>query len=584
MAGKKSKQSKVRRRRRRIAGRVFTLCLCLTIVICLSVIAFTPGSDVAAQPSDIVDEGLVRVLLRSLGNPGQLGIKLDGVYSVDGDAGFRFQKGTEIAVSESGGELYLSSGGLTINMGGSFTLKRHAPEKGSDAGGLTIYEAEKQNLYAGDLLLSSTGSGIKSILTVQMEDYLYGVVAYEMNDSFPLEALKAQTIAARTYALRAKLNRSSYEYDVTDTTSDQVYYGYDPSYKNVVKAVDATRGIVCMFDGRPAECLYTASNGGQTAAADQIWDNRVSYLTMHDDPYDVENPYSLSKTSFLPSEPEENSEIALTLAGRLAEDVGRAQEEISIAKIVSAVPSDPDREGSKMYSSIEFGVEYTLRRDEKTVTEDVSEEDGALPVTVTDDDGTRSATVSLPTYGLLKPLMKLGINTVNYEVFEVEDAENGFTLISRRFGHGAGMSQRGAQTMAGQHGKSCEEILEFYYPGTELYEIRWSESSLKKLSELPSGVGYNRVKPTPRPTQAPLPEAKDGEYVALVSLQSSASTLNVRSAPTTAGDIVSFLYNGEKVLVTGEFDDNWVSVKTAEFSGYVKADYLTDTKGAPLVK
>ena len=94
--------------------------------------------------------------------------------------------------------------------------------------------------------------------------------------------------------------------------------------------------------------------------------------------------------------------------------------------------------------------------------------------------------------------------------------------------------------------------------------------SLLPLSALPDSLGYARAKPTPRPTQAPLPPLEDGEYYATVT----ATTLNVRTAPTTQSQIAGLLYSGEKVIVTGQYEDNWVSFKTVELTGYVKADYL----------
>lgn len=129
-------------------------------------------------------------------------------------------------------------------MGPSFTLTRSRAEDGNNTNGLYIHESERDALYAGDLKLVNSGQGIDAYLTISMEDYLYGVVAYEMSDSFPLEALKAQAVAARTYAMRAKWNAGSREYDVVDTTADQVYKGYDPIYTRVIQAVNETRGIV----------------------------------------------------------------------------------------------------------------------------------------------------------------------------------------------------------------------------------------------------------------------------------------------------------------------------------------------------
>ena len=117
-----------------------------------------------------------------------------------------------------------------------------------------------------------------------------------MSDSFPLEALKAQAVCARTYAL-SHLNASR-AYDVVDTTNDQVFKGVDSSTKNAARAVQETAGIVGMYNGKLAECFYSASNGGQTELVENVWSGSgdYGYYAMVDDPYDLENPQSIVRT------------------------------------------------------------------------------------------------------------------------------------------------------------------------------------------------------------------------------------------------------------------------------------------------
>lgn len=636
MGSKSAKKRKKARRQRTKRLVLWLSCILITaIALGICTLLIRNRSDFIAQPSDIVDEGLVRVFLRSISGKPALGLTLDGVYTVDGDAGFRFARGTEVSVASEGGELYLSAGGLTIDMGSSFTLKRHAPEDGAEPGGLYIHESEKDNLFLGDLNLSSTGSGVDCILTIQVEDYLYGVVAYEMSNSFPLEALKAQAIAARTYAMRAASANKSKSYDLVDTTADQVFKGFDAGLENVIKAVDSTRGIVGMAGGSFAQCYYTASNGGQIASTKQIWGGTVSYIEMKDDPYDLENSLSSVKRGLIPASPESNSALNWELISRLDPLIPDAQQ-LRIDEITSVTLVEPDVPGSLMYKAAQIEMRVSKRVLEKAeagetdpAAPDGESEPGALPddsetpspdatpetpqptapVTATplpagsaSPDPTVSAqpedtespeptpsptpenlwvlsdwqaleesvTLRVETYGCLKALLNIGINSQPFEVFSVEKAENGFYLVARRFGHGVGMSQRGAQIMASKHHKDCEEILSFYYPGANWYQIDWTEHKLEPLSALPAGLGYARAKPTPRPTQQPLRALKEGEYYAGVT----ATTLNVRSSPNTSSAIKALLYSGERVIVTGSYPDNWVSIVTQEFEGYVKADYL----------
>ena len=106
-------------------------------------------------------------------------------------------------------------------MGKSFTLRRHST---TGSNGVKISQARRpSNLYPGDLEFKavSTSSGYKlyTIAHIYIEDYLYGVLPYEMGSSAPLEALKAQAVAARTYTVRMMYYRSSSYYDVVDTTA-----------------------------------------------------------------------------------------------------------------------------------------------------------------------------------------------------------------------------------------------------------------------------------------------------------------------------------------------------------------------------
>lgn len=630
MSSKKKKKKKQKQRRI-----VRTLSVILTVVILVSctVAAFSlfGGADrINAQPSEVEDKGLIRVYLKSLSSCQALGLTLDGVYTVDGDAGFRFQRGTEIAVAEDAGDIYLSAGGLTVNMGSSFTLVRQAPGEGKEPGGIYIHEALKDNLYAGDLKLTAEKGYLSAVCTVQVEDYLYGVVGYEMSDSFPMEALKAQAIAARTYAMNAKT--SSRAYDVTDTTQDQVYRGFNPAQTRVIRAVDETRGIVLGTNARSfGQCYFTASNGGQIASTKQIWGGTVSYIEMKDDPYDLENPSSVVKSAFLAAEPAEDDSIARAILEKISVP---GAEQLRVDRIVNMTLSDPDTQGSLMYKTVTFEVnvsekvwivpeedqigeelppdgsepETDAEGDTDTaetgpdgvVSEDTAPVEAtaieatvseATPAEATASEATPveaepqpvlsdwqsvegSFTVKLSTYNYLKNALNLSINSAAYEVFDLTSAKDGWTLTARRFGHGVGMSQRGAQTMADKYDKSCEEILAFYYPGLKAYAIDWQENALVPISDLPESLGYARARPTPHPTQAPLPTLRAGEYTATVSLQSSASSLNVRSEPNTSCSVVALLYHGEKVIVTGEYEGGWVGIRTAEFKGYVKSDYL----------
>ena len=567
-------------------------------------LGFIFGED-AQTPvaSSIEDDGMLRVYLLSLGDPASLGMTLAGSYTVEGDRGFRFDRDTQIVLAVDGENILLSVGGLTIDMGPSLTLTRQAVTDGGE-NGIYIHESARDALFEGDLSVSVSDGGLRCILTIHIEDYLKGVVAYEMSDSFPLEALKAQAVAARTYAMGRKWVSAARDYDVVDTTQDQVYRGLEAEYTNVIAAVEATRGVVGTYNGGFAMCYYTASNGGQTALATDIWGGSgdYGYLAMVDDPYDLENPSSLVNSISFQADVSDNA----TLRGMLEEALAAMDlpyEDVELESVVSIEPVEPKFEGSYMYTQLRFTLSISAQLNGWYAQEGddyaplfengsaFSEEmlasayglslarRGQLALPFVYQDGRVTlpdpVTVDLSVYDQIKDGLSLGLNGGDYELVSATQEEDGsFTISMRRFGHGVGMSQRGAQWMAGEYGMTYTEILNFYYPGMTLEVIEWPEVELTALEELPESIGFARARPTPTPTPAPLPALEEGEYYAAVMLESRSSSLNVREEPSTSARIVSALGYGQRVIVSSDAGDGWVRIRTAEVEGYVRLEYL----------
>ena len=181
-----------------------------------------------------------------------------------------------------------TDGTLTLSASGSSVVVSHSVEgqlySGSsaiiertnlsrDAGYLTIKTAAGTRNYLGNLQLSASNGVLTVVNRVPMSHYLYGVVGYEMSNTFPLEALKAQALAAKGYAL-LKI-RDSGSYDILDTSDDQVYKGYDPSYQNVINAVDQTMSDVLYYNNVPLYCYYAASNGGWMILPSDRWTSPI---------------------------------------------------------------------------------------------------------------------------------------------------------------------------------------------------------------------------------------------------------------------------------------------------------------------
>jgi len=132
--------------------------------------------------------------------------------------------------------------------------------------------------YRGELELKANGHQVMAIDRVHIEDYLYAVLGAEMSPSWPIEALKAQAVAARTYALYQRDRRRTPDYDLGDDTRWQVYRGIADEADSTRRAVDATRDRILTHDRQPIEAVFHASAGGHTESAQFVWSDTRPYL------------------------------------------------------------------------------------------------------------------------------------------------------------------------------------------------------------------------------------------------------------------------------------------------------------------
>ena len=528
--------------------------------------------------SAITDDGQVRVYLKSLGDLSGMQLTLSGEYRL-GES-MRFDRGTRLAFAAANGEIYLAAEGFVMKVGTEAVLTRCAGEDGGE-NGLYIYESEKDTLYEGDLRILCDGDVLRCVLTISMEDYLRGVVAYEMSDSFPLEALKAQAVAARTYAMSKKAARADAEYDVTDTTSDQVYKGADGEYVNVAQAVEETRGVVGTYQGSYAGCYYTASNGGQVATPNQIWggDGDYGYIQQKDDPYDLENSRSMVNSLSVPAARDEGD--FWKLLDERIDTSGHAR--VRGGEITEITLSDPAFEGSYMYRQMDVTMKIQTRdRGLVEVEYDGDRISGwAMGYAYLEgkwykwdllpwQDTEETRTVSLSVYEDVKDGFSLGLNSRDYEICSVRQEGENYLIEMRRFGHGVGMSQRGAQVMAGNYDMSYVEILNFYYPGMTLERIDWDTPELPAQEEIPQALAKEMLNLPP--AEGDLGTLAEGEYYARVVLQGK-TLLNVRTGPSTEYPAMARLYDGYRLVVCAQ-ENGWAQVRAAAFTGYVKMDYI----------
>lgn len=133
-------------------------------------------------------------------------------------------------------------------------------------------------IYSGNLMIYADGKQFSYINFVPLDEYLVSVVAHEMSPAWPLDALKAQAVVARTYVVQKMGEARDKLYDIGNTTKDQVYSGRVKNDENVRLAVKETRAQIIKYKGDIATVFFHSSCGGETASAAEVWHEDIPYL------------------------------------------------------------------------------------------------------------------------------------------------------------------------------------------------------------------------------------------------------------------------------------------------------------------
>lgn len=505
--------------------------------------------------------GMVRVYLSSLGNPSRLDLTVVGNYSISTTGEFIASGSTlTVGFSSSTGAITLTHNGVKTNMGTSFSLRRHSA---SGTNGIKISQArESNNPYPGDLTFKAVSSGsgytLYTIANIYIENYLYGVLPYEMGNSTNIEALKAQAVAARTYTVRMMQNRASGLYDVKDTTSDQVYRGTPSGNANCVAAVDATKGIVLMYGSSYITTYYSASNGGQTEIDRS--GGAYAYMKVKDDPFDYANPSSTVKKKTVyadltsSSNPSGLISLLKTKAVTKLQNMGYSatQGNTTLQTLKNVTAHTPKYASpSRLYTKMDF-----------TFTAATKNSAGA--------SATATVTVTCDIFDELESLLSMGIQSLDNELWSVSKSGSNFVLEARRYGHGMGMSQRGAMYMA-KLGYTYDQILGFYYEGCK----RVQHSFTNTILSADSSEEQVTVEPP-----ADLEEEDASACKGTVKLVSAGSSLAIRSAKSTTASLIGTAGNGAIVDVLSS-DGTWCFIRFGDLKGYVPANALS-ISGTPV--
>ncbi|MGH0034771.1 MAG: SpoIID/LytB domain-containing protein [Myxococcota bacterium] len=271
----------------------------------------------------------------------------------------------------------------------------------------------------GELEVRRTPEGLAAINVLPLEDYLVATVGAEMAPGWEPEALRAQAVASRTYALHQRARRASEAYDLRADTGSQRYRGVSDEFPSVQEAVESTRSCRLVHEGRPIIAAFHSSSGGRTASAEEVWGRPVAYLVS----LEVEGEEISPETYWRVALPGATLRRALEAAGW---EIGRPERLEILARSESGRVTRLRVEGGRRT------VELSGRELRQAVGE----------------------TVLRSTHFSVRPDAEA-------------DGQGGFVFVGTGYGHGVGMSQWGARALAAR-GLGHEDILATFYPGTRL--------------------------------------------------------------------------------------------------------------------
>lgn len=256
-----------------------------SIVIILMVL-LQASAVVWAKP-DNLQEPLIKVGLAV--QQSQVTVSADTAFSLAAAAGKwrnNYQAKEKVIITVKDGRLLVNGTPAAPIVRIGFTM----PKRGAADQEQLIQEAGKRNQqdqflqvngkrYRGVLEIRQTGKAAMTVINIlPLEAYLYGVVPEEVSPSWPLEAVKAQAVAARSYAYTSINKHQSQDFDVCPTVHCQVYGGRDSEAARSNQAVDETRGMMATYRGNVITTFFHASSGGHTENSEHVWGTPLPYL------------------------------------------------------------------------------------------------------------------------------------------------------------------------------------------------------------------------------------------------------------------------------------------------------------------
>jgi len=357
------------------------------------------------------------------------------------------------------------------------------PSLGEVAMPLTWFKGYK---YNGGFQYIRDGGNISVINFVPMQEYVKGVVPYEMSAQWPLEALKAQAICARTYALY-NYGKHGKTFDVCGSTDCQVYNGANSATENSNQAVDETYGMYILYDGKPINAVFCSSNGGASEDSENVWSATLPYLRgVYDNNEDLDTcingrwsyEYTSDQLTYILNAKGYKCSKIVNMYVKEFTNMGNVKTLTLVDSTGKEFNFSKEKSRTILYSSTykkyTHSQRYTVKRKGAGSSSsmlyinnggnciDLSYDN----VFVVGNNGIKQignqniSVLSSSGKSLLNPPSNNSSSSLNEDV--------SFIVSGTGWGHNVGMSQNGAKAMA-LAGKSAEDIIHFYYTDVEIY-------------------------------------------------------------------------------------------------------------------
>lgn len=366
---------------------------------------------------------------------------------------FSLSNGGIMLTDDSGATLLTSNQSVQIKPSQSDTPTDDAnPPLIRLLGATKHYDKRGDRPYRGYFELQPRPNGITVVNVVDLEQYLLGVVSSEMSPNYPVEALKAQAVAARTYALKNVGHYTDQGFDMDDTPRCQVYGGYFSEDPRTTQAVNATAGQVLTYHGDLIDALYSSNCGGITEDANDALGHDVPYLKSVPDYTDMKILPTAPKTEDDWATYFKSAKPLVCLQPKYARvDAFRWVKLITRTELEANLPSEYRVGTVKAIVPVKRGKSgrITALRIDGTLRSVVIEKELGIRNALGGNKNVKSSAFTIDTYS------------------DSNGTPVVFALWGAGWGHGLGMCQVGAVGLAEQ-GWTYEQILHHYYTGIDI--------------------------------------------------------------------------------------------------------------------